>query len=366
MPDKQLQKAGDNSQQLQAEVMIVNHGIDEKRVREICDEKFALARRDYSQEAFAIANARAKEFENSLVPKIAAIQEGLAAFADPSFQFLLMKAQKAAASTERIADYDLLSELLVHRIQKGTTDRNIRTGINRAVEIVENISDEALLGLTVAHCVHQFIPNSGDIHKGLDVLNNLYGKVCYGKLPTDKDWLDHLDILDAIRISVLGNFKKIKEFYPLKLDGYVAVGIKKDSENYNNAIKMLQDVGLDYSTVLVDHALNHDYVRIPSVSKSKIEQCLPQQFIINEGNLIPIPILNEQKKAIMSVYELYYDDKVIKDQNVQAFMAEWDNRQNLKELREWWEGLSPSFPSVGKVLAHANAQRCEKTLPSLN
>ena len=38
MENKQVQKAGNNAQQLQANNMIVNLGIDEKRAREICQE----------------------------------------------------------------------------------------------------------------------------------------------------------------------------------------------------------------------------------------------------------------------------------------------------------------------------------------
>lgn len=53
------------------------------------------------------------------MPKIVQIDGALEKFAEPSFQFLLTEAHKTAASTERKADYELLSELLVHRIQKG-------------------------------------------------------------------------------------------------------------------------------------------------------------------------------------------------------------------------------------------------------
>ncbi len=60
------------------------------------------------------------------------------------FQLLLVEAQKAAASTERVADYDLLSELLIHRFEKGE-NRVMRAGISRAVEIVDKISDDAML-----------------------------------------------------------------------------------------------------------------------------------------------------------------------------------------------------------------------------
>lgn len=81
---------------------------------------------------------------------------------------LLVDAQKVAA-TERSVDYDLLSELLVHRIEKGN-DRHTRTGIHRAVEIVEDISNEALLGLTVVHSLNSFILVSSECASALDIL----------------------------------------------------------------------------------------------------------------------------------------------------------------------------------------------------
>ena len=49
-------------------------------------------------------------------------------------------------------------------------------------------------------------------------------------------------------------------------------------------------------------------------------------------------------------------------------MEEWNKRTNLKILREWWDNIkfSMQLTSVGKVLAHANAQRCDESLPPLN
>ena len=122
MKNKQIQRAGDYSQQLQADNMIVITGINEKRAREIFREMSLQARKDYTQEALAIANSRVAEFENQLLPKMEALDGALEAFADPSFQILLVEAQKTAASTERPADYALLSELLIHRFQKGESN----------------------------------------------------------------------------------------------------------------------------------------------------------------------------------------------------------------------------------------------------
>lgn len=367
MADKQIQKAGDNAQQLQASSMIVNIGIDEKRAREIYQEMNLQLRKDYSQEALNIANFRVTEFENRLMPKMEAVEGALEAFADPSFQLLLVEAQKTAASTERPADYDLLSELLIYRFQKGE-NRITRAGISRAVEIVDEISDDALLGLTVFHSVSNFFPISGDIYQGLNVLNDLFGKVIYGMLPTRTEWLDHLDILDAVRINSFGNLKKLEQYYPEMLSGYIDVGIEKQSENYDKAIELLKSVGLPQN-ILVEHALNSEFIRINLSDKGQIQSLTLQQHVVQNGQLliIPRPLSEIQINTINSLYDLYKVDDGIKQQNIRIFMEELDKRPNLRILREWWDNISSSIQitSVGKVLAHSNAQRCDKNLPPL-
>lgn len=368
MTNKQSQKSGDNSQQLQADKMIVNIGIDERRAREIFHEMNLQFRRDYTQEALAIANSRVTEFENQLLPKMEAVDGALEAFADPSFQLLLVEAQKTAASTERPADYDLLSELLIHRFQKGE-NRISRAGISRAVEIVDKISDEALLGLTVFHSVLYFFPASGDIHQGLNVLNDLFGKLFYGKLPTGNEWLDHLDILDAVRINSLGGLKKIQQFYSEMPVGYFEIGIEKESENYQKATELLTTNRLPQN-ILVEHALNNKFSRLNLSNKNQIDSLTLNLEVPINGNLINVPVQlsEEQKNAIRAIYDLYKQDEAVKQENIKVFMLEWDKRQNLKTLREWWDSISTSIQltSVGKVLAHSNAQRCDKNLPPLD
>lgn len=366
--NKKIQKGVNGSQQLLADKMIVYVGVDEKRAREIYQEMNLQLRRDYSQEALDIANRRVTEFENRLLPKMEEVNGALEAFADPSFQLLLVEAQKTAAATERPADYDLLSELLIHRFQKGE-NRITRAGITRAVEIVDEISDEALLGLTVYHALTYFMPVSGDVYIGLNVLNDLFGKIFYGKLPVGNDWLDHLDILDAARLNSFGNLKKIHQYYPELLDGYVEVGIEKNSENYDKAIEILKSNNIP-QTILVDHAFNDDFVRLNFPNKQHISSLKSNYPILHNGKMTihPIPFSEEQITATNSLYELYKQDGKIKQENIKLFMEEWDKRPNLKTLREWWDNIGKSFQitTVGKVLAHSNAQRCDKSLPPLN
>jgi hypothetical protein len=368
MVDKQTQKAGNNVQQLQANNIIVNMGIDEKRAREIYQEMNVLTIKNYTEEAHNIATARITEFENKLLPKMEAVEGALQSFTDPSFQLLLVEAQKTAAATEREEDYELLSELLIHRFQKGE-NRNIRAGISHAVKIIDEISDDALLGLTVAHSVAYFLPITGDILQGLNVLNDLFDKVIYNQLPLGNKWLDHLDILNTIRISSFGYLKKIKQYYSEQLDGYISVGIEKSNENYLKAIEILKQVGLP-NDILVDHTLNSDYVRINIPNKKQIDSLILTRQMNIGGQIMPIniPLSDIQKNAIKSVYNLYKLDDNIKNKNIEQFMIEWSKCINLKKLQEWWDNIPQSFTitMVGKVLAHANAQRCDKTLPPLN
>lgn len=361
----EIQKAGNNSQQYQIQNLTIQQGIDEKRAKEIYDENYSIAKRDFTEEARRISNERVKELENRLIPQIQAISGGLKAFADPSFQLLLIKAQKTAAATERHEDYDLLSELLIHRINKGN-DRHIRAGIHRAVEIVEDISDEALLGLTIVHSVQTFFPRTPNINSVLNQLNDLFGKIIDSDLPLGIDWIDHLDILNAIRINPVGSFQSIEKGYTDVLDGIAVVGIKIDSEPYETAKTILHKNGLPYHSILIENPLKQGYVRLNVSCIKDIEDLHFQE--LRNGNLYSIPITKEQKKAIKSILDLYSKDNELNAEMQKNFMAEWMKHTNLSKLKEWWDQLPRAFSitSVGRVLAHANAQRCDKNLPSLN
>lgn len=366
--EKHLQKAGDNSNQYQADTIIVQNGIDEKRAREICTEMFEVARKDLTAEAYTTACQRVSEFENDLIPKIQKLEGALNYFGDPSFQFLITSAHKTAASTDRSDDYALLSELLIHRIQRGE-NRSTLAGISRAVEIVDKVSDEALLALTVAFAVKQLNPVSGNISQGLDVLDGLFEKLCYNDLPLGVEWIDQLDILDAVRMSNFGGFKKFEDYYSEKMSGYCTAGIKKDSENYVKALQLLEEVALPRD-ILVDNELNTEYVRLLVVNEEVIESLQLTQHMNLSGNIIRIPIAltTEQKNKLYEVYSLYTKEVKILNLIKESFKEKLLERQYINKVLNWWNNIPSSFSitGVGKVLAHANAKRCDNTLPDLN
>lgn len=295
------------------------------------------------------------------------IEGTLSAFSDPAFQFLLTSAQRTAAATERDVDYDMLAELLVCRIERGT-DRKNRTGISRAVEIIDKIDDDALCALTVVHAVNKVLPLSGMCKSGLKVLANLYEKLIYMDLPSGIDWIDHLDILDAVRINSIGSFKKTSEYYPEQLVGYSSAGIRIDSDEHKKAMDMLSEVGLN-SSFLIPNELLDGYVRIPIVEKGAIENIfITRNTVVNGKLLIQQDKINEKEiETLEAIWNLYTTDSTAKEAAISAFMQEWDSYPSLQKLRTWWDTLSVAFniTQVGTVLAHTNARRCDKTIPEL-
>ena len=157
--NSQTQSAGDNSTQIQAGT-IQNYyttitGIDEARARSICKEEYAIAMQNWTSEAIAIANDRVQQLEDKVLPKLVQYDNSLKCFADPSFQITLRKAQISAASTDRVADYELLSELILHRVEQDA-DRGRRLGITKAIEIVDQVDDLALIGISLVHAILNF------------------------------------------------------------------------------------------------------------------------------------------------------------------------------------------------------------------
>lgn len=364
---KQSQKAGDNSNLLQAHSITIINGIDEKRAREICNETYAVAKRDLTQEAYDCAYERVQQLENRLIPKIKLIEGALNAFSDPAFQKLLTNAQRTAVATERETDYDMLSELLICHIEKGKS-RKTRTGISKAVEIIDNIDDDALCALTIVNAVSMYTPAASTSKLGIKCLADLFEKLEYMDLPSGFDWIEHLDILDTVRINKFGHLKKIEEYCPKQLEGYSSAGIEIDSENYKKAADLLASINIS-----PDYLIKNDYlpcyVKLPIPNKRAIHELSIARTISTGSQTIQIqePISINEEKVLDTIFNLYTKDTKANQMSTASFMNEWDSHQSLKTLHNWWNDIPFSFDitHVGKVLAHTNARRCDKTLPEM-
>ena len=120
----------------------------------------------------------------------------------------------------------------------------------------------------------------------------------------------------------------------------------------------------------MEHALNKNFSRLDLLNKNQIDSLTVHYPISMNGIItnVPVPLSEEQKNALKEIYDLYKQDESVKQENIKVFMQEWDKMSNLKMLREWWDNIRTSIQltSVGKVLAHSNAQRCDNNLPPLD
>ena len=360
--NRQSQAAGDNSQQFQlgnvTNLTIVN-GITEERAKEIYYEMNRQTMELYTQDARDEALRRIGILEKQVLRRSEDVEGLLEAFADPAFQILLAEAQKRAASTERDADYQLLSELLVCHVQKGACRTN-RAGINKAVEIVGDIDTNALCALSVAHAVETYVPITGNISTGLRVLNEMFSKLIYEELPEGSKWLDHLDILGAVRMTSFGEMKKLCEYYADALNGYVCTGIERISDDYKQAIAILTKVHISVN-ILVDNECLDGYVRINARNKAAIKE------LYFDSRDEKIPLSKEQIAALEQVWDLYAKSDNLKQQAKNRFTELVNEFDALRKLRQWWDGIPGCFDvtQVGRILAHTNAKRCDSTIPDL-
>lgn len=356
----QKQEAGDASRQIQVGTVLVQQGIDEKRVREIFGELYNNTKKELTEDAISVANQRVIEFENTLMPKVLSIEGAMEAFADPGFQKLLSKAHSSAIATSKKEDYELLTELLIHRVQN-KEDRIKYTGISKAIEIIDYVDDDALLGMTVAHAVGQLVPNDNNVRAGLIILDNLFGRLIDDDLPCGRGWIEHLDLLDCVRLNPISSLKRLEDYYSEQMDGYVCTGIKADSEEFTQVKEVLASNKIPLN-IMRENPLLEGYYIVNLVSSSKVDNL----YIVHNNDRIPFS--DEQKECIRKIFDMYDKNMTENEAVKQNFIKEIDALGNLKIVREWWNNIPIAFDitASGRVLAHANAMRMDSDIPPLD
>ena len=346
----QAQRAGADSLQIQA-AGDINLGVSEDRAREIALDTAQQVLSSFTHEANTVIQDRILKLDDRVIAALVR-ENRLQVFADPGFQRTYRKAQEGAAASERDADYDLLAALLVDRAERGA-QRTIRAGIERSIEIVDRIDEEALRGLTVLQAVAQYSPMAGDIDLGLETMNRLLGQLLDGPLPQGGEWLDHLDVLDAVRVNSGGELRKFNDFWPTThMPGYMSAGAVDSSvpKTY-----MIGPIAIPW--MVEPHKLKDGFVRVSAPSKSI--------FIGYHSAMDPsiVQTLSDDADAIFHLSEI---DESCREPLMGFIRA----IPKLKAIEEWWEQISGSVSvtAVGRVLARANAERLdsENVLPSLS
>lgn len=293
-----------------------------------------------TQIAYDVACKKMSEFESIWLPRVETMEKAIDNFAEPKFQFMLRDANVTAAKSTRTEDLNILSELLACHIERGS-DIKIDAGINRAINIVNEVDLDTICALTMIVTILNITPVSGNLTKGLGILNNLYKKLLITDLPNNDEWIDNALIVGAINM-LSGNFYKIERLMSDRLDGYICTGIKKDTDDYFTALNILH---------------LHNYNDLLFVEN----ELLPGYYRLD------IPNLSSLDTELKPIAELYSKEHALIGQVKTRFTEMWDSYESLHKVRIWFESINAYFHinMVGKVLAQTNARRCYPSFPDL-
>ena len=352
------QVARDNAMQFKAET--INIGLTLEEVKKIIKEENELLIANSRIVAAETAQARLNDYTDVLIPKLVKA-EVIEAFEQPEFQVLYKKSETTAICTERKSDYEMLSELLIHKIEK-KGDYVISAAIEKAIAEINNISEEALMSLTLIFAVINYIPSCMEIKKGLDVLNKLYGNILEKfQLPTTNDWKENLELVNAIKTYNFGGTKRLEDYLYDILDGYSSLGLKIDSEKYNDALAKLESNGLP-TNILTKNYLNNEYAVLAVANRDNIENLA----LISATNGNTIKLNAKQKEIIYNIYDSY-EPKL--SSNKDKFIETLNNYENIRILNDWWNsqvvGSSFQLTAIGRVLACVNVVRIDNSLPNI-
>lgn len=290
-----------------------------------------------------ICHQKMEAFEKKWTPVIMKMDNVADHLIDPKFQFMIRDANISAAKSSREEDLDLLTHLLKCHIEKGK-DMKVDAGINKAIQIVDQVDYDSLCALTCMVAILGVCSGNGNIKEGLQFMDDLFSKLLYTKLPTGDDWIDHLSVLGAVVIQT-GSFNKFEEIYSSLIDGYVCVGVKKDSEEHKKVIEIMKSNDIDLDE-LVENELLPDYLRFSIAQQAS---------------------LYKEHKELKSIFELYSKDKQLMNISKSKFFEIWNTYPNLKTIKEWFDKIPTFFriTSVGYALAQTNAKRCYPEFPDL-
>lgn len=354
------QKARDNALQLQVENL--NVGLSSFDVENMLRRERELIMKEMQIIAIEEMDKRLSTYGQIALDKI--INGKITnAFADPAIQMFLRDTERAAVSSERELDYEVLSELLIHRVENKDNFTK-KAALKKVVGTISLISDEALLGITLMYLAEKVYPISGDIEEGLKSLEEVFKSIIGDSvMPSDQDWINNLEILGLIKIIPFTSKKSLGDYYFEYLNGYFCAGIKKDSEEYNLAIDKLKSANLPLD-LLCQNILLDNYVRLP-ICRLKQHDNL-RIFDIKTKKFIPLN--EEQKKVLDLICDDYDKSSSTMDIVKNKYRELLDEYPEIKKVVVWYDMYNKKGIKLdlsGDVLAHCNAKRLDSKFPDI-
>lgn len=375
--NESVQSAGDYAIQAQGSVIynIKNYYIMDKKyddnlttehVKQIVNEMLGDAEKNLMSKFREEYKQTAHKLSDILISKMDK-KDVLGAFEDPGFLSVMFQAYRTAFLMQGKDDLEILSELVLNRAAHPKID-STKIAVEKAISIVNNVSDSALKGLAAFYCLVHIIPVRGDVYKSLGVYADMFAEMDPDDLPMRHGWLNELDILGALRASEVGaNMKSFDDIIAEVFSGFLVRGVETDSDSYYENLRILREVAIP-ENVFIPHEFRPNHMRLPVARNGfdVIEQMMIPQ---SDGNLCVIDLDDSKRKALNQVYINISGGEGIEKSEFDKMKKQLTDAvgqfEVLRKLKNWWNQLNPSFDvnEVGLILGYTYAKSKVKNFP---
>lgn len=333
--NKQSQKGGDGSTNIQAGELTVVQGMTYPEVREVALDVFKSNFYQLAGEAKEVAAERAEQITEDFLNKLQNENpDGFTKAQDPDFQHALFTVQKEYARTGDEDLGDLLVDLLVDRSKQ--EKRNIlQIVLNESLSVAPKLTDDQLAALAIIFFAkYTQIQEIGN-HEMLANSFDQFAKPFVSKLSKNQACYQHLEFSGCGSISMGAN--SLPSIYGKRYQGLFLKGFEKEEVEKRGV-----SIGLDQRFFIPclndENKIQVRANRLEGLTEFMDEQNIPQ----------------EDKSKITALFNLNkMNDDEIKDKIIEI-------SPYMKDAFEIW-GSSPlqnfTLTSVGIAIGHANIKR---------
>ena len=353
MREKKVQKAGDNSTQLNAgrDIRIRYQGVTAATVTEIsrlvAKQEVQEAVLNVIPEVVELVNKRVDSLVNGLAEKFKDDKEKLAeAFKDPAFYFLWQEAAHAAAASGEEDVEKLLVDLIENRVNKKSSNRtNLIT--SQAIASASQLSKEAKDCLTATWITLRVVKISHKENYSFQLERiKEYWKTIVNNcdLPKNSMWIEELELLKLARVH--GGFnteiQRYETFWHSRFKRFTCRGF--DQSGFDQYVVPLRKIDEKITKFISPHPLRDGFYFINAEDKAEIFSVVGKACADSQ-----------ELKELLGLSGFGGSDGTPEARLTEIFREDSD----FLALEEWWNTyMKPiELTSVGEVIGFSSAKR---------
>lgn len=331
----QIQKSGNNSNNIQAKEVNINQGLTFSEAKEVALDVFRANFYDLVGKASEIASARAEEITENFLKKLQTdYPPGLNKAEDPSFQRALFTVQQEYASTGDQELGSLLVDLLVDRSKQ--EKRNIlQIVLNESLNTAPKLTTDQLATLAIIFLLRYSVNFFNGTH---NELGNYFDKNVLpfiDELNNNSSCYQHLEYAGCASISI--SQMSLPDILRNSYQGLFLKGITKDDIETRNF-----SFGLD-SRFFIPCLNDFSVLQVKALNKDELEKKLKNIAVSDEDS--------NKLKELFNQNQMTDDEIKSKTISIRPYMEKLFSTWELSEIK------NTTLTSVGIAIGHANIKR---------